>query len=128
MKTGSECERGPLGHRRYRMDYVADPDLFQAVKFARKMIGTGMHPGRAYAVAAKYYSVSRDDVAHYAAQYAGSMGGKAKSRSPKASRHSCHRCKHLEGSKAAGWFCPAIDAEPYEGGMTRGCDKYEAKA
>ena len=77
----SEVPRGPKGHRRYRMDYIPDRDLFKAVTFARSMISDGTSPGRAFRVAANYYGVGRDDVAHYTAQYAGSMGGKARVKS-----------------------------------------------
>ena len=83
---GEDVERGPLGHRRYRMDFIDDPDLFKAVVFSRKMISGGTAPGIAHARAAKYYGVSKADVAHYAAQYAGSMGGKVGKRKAAASR------------------------------------------
>lgn len=73
----SEVQRGSKGHRRYRMDYIPDKDLFRAVTFARSMISDGTSPGRAFRVAANYYGVDRNEVAHFAAQYAGSMGGKA---------------------------------------------------
>lgn len=72
----ADVERGPQGHRRWRMDYIADPDLFKAVAFSRKMIAEGKPPGMAHGIAANYYRVSFEDVAHYAAQYAGSMSHK----------------------------------------------------
>lgn len=68
--------RGPKGRRRYRMDFISDPDLYKAVVFSRKMISEGTEPGKAHGIAARYYCVKFADVAHYAAQYAGSMSHK----------------------------------------------------
>lgn len=73
-----EPERGPKGHRRYRMDFIADKDLFKAVVFSRKMISQGKPPSMAHRIAARYYGVSQPDVAHYCAQYAGSMSGRGR--------------------------------------------------
>lgn len=72
----AETQRGPKGRRRYRMDYIADKDLFKAVCFSRKMISEGVAPGIAHKRAASYYGVDPHDVAKYTGQYAGSMSHK----------------------------------------------------
>jgi hypothetical protein len=82
------------------MDFIPDKALFSAVVFSRKMISEGTAPGIAHSRAASYYGVDRKDVAHYAAQYAGSIGGKAnahpprkrRKRTPRAPGDACHNC------------------------------------
>lgn len=74
----SEIVRGPLGKRKYLMDWIPDKDIFRAVMFARQMIREGTYPGRAVKIAANYYKVVSGDVAHYVGQAAGTFKGRRK--------------------------------------------------
>jgi len=67
----NDVPRGPKGKRRYTMDYIADPDLYKAVMFARTMIREGKPPGVAISRAADYYGVETADVARYVGQAGG---------------------------------------------------------
>lgn len=63
------------GKRKFLHDYLPE-ELFKAVRFAAKMISEGKAPGVAYRIAANYYHVDRKKVAHYCAQYAGTISGR----------------------------------------------------
>jgi hypothetical protein len=72
--------RGPKGKRRYAMDYIADPTLYKAVMFARKMIREGTSPGIANTRAAQYYRVAVAEVAYYTGQAAGTCAQRNRSK------------------------------------------------
>jgi hypothetical protein len=127
----SEVQRGSKGHRRYRMDYIPDKDLFRAVTFARSMISDGTSPGRAFRVAANYYGVDRNEVAHFAAQYAGSMGGKASAGKPRMRRQGpsdgCPTCKYgaSSGDPLQPWMCTKVNPPLLQyGDRTEGCSDW----
>jgi hypothetical protein len=75
-----DIERGPLGKRRFRMDYISNKQLFKAVMFARSMMRKGTSPARANHVAASYYGFSTEQVAHYTGQCAGTTAGRRRAR------------------------------------------------
>jgi len=132
MDAMSEVQRGPKSRRRYRMDYIPDKELFKAVTFARSMISDGTSPGRAFRVAANYYRVDRDDVAHYVAQYAGSMGGKASAGKPRKRRQGssdgCQTCKYgaSSGDPLQSWMCTKVTPPLLQyGDRTEGCSDWQ---
>lgn len=129
-----ETPRGPLGHRRWRMDYIPDKALFKAVEFSRKMIAEGTAPGLAHVRAARYYGVDRNAVAHFAAQYAGSMGGKKRAKSglqkPKRTESdNCSTCGY-GGGDSYGPYC--FEGEeghcPTHSELASGCPRWRYQA
>ena len=72
--------RGPLGKRRYAMDFIPDRALFAAVMFARRMIREGTPAGLAIYRAARHYKVVQKDVAHYTGQAGGTCAHRRRDR------------------------------------------------
>lgn len=59
---------------KYLHDYIADKNTYKAVCFASKLIRQGMSSPRAIRLAAHYYGVNMNDVAHYVGQKGGRIG------------------------------------------------------
>jgi hypothetical protein len=62
----------------YKMDFIADKELYKAVMFAKKMIKDGTRIDIAIYRAATYYGYSSSDVAHYIGQRGGRTNAQTK--------------------------------------------------